>query len=318
METLSDSVHVVTGGAGFIGSHIVRALVARGETVRIVDDFSSGKHENLADIAPGRFELVEADIRNAGALSGPFRGAHYVYHQAAVPSVQQSIQDPVSTVTTNVNGSLNVLLAAREAGVKKVVCASSSAVYGDGPELPKHEGLLPSPLSPYAMSKAAGEMLTQIFAPLYGVEAIGLRYFNVFGPRQDPNSEYAAVIPKFITRMLDGKPPVIYGDGEQTRDFIYIDNVVEANLEAAKSNARGINVNAACGQHASLNQLVELLNEILGTQLEPEYAEARSGDIRDSQADIARAREAFGFDPAIDFKEGLRRTVEWHRKQRPR
>ncbi len=318
MKTLSDSVHVVTGGAGFIGSHIVRALVERGETVRIVDDFSSGKRENLADLAPGSFDLVEADIRNAEDLREPFRGAHYVYHQAALPSVQQSIADPVSTVETNVNGSLNVLLAAREAGVKKVVCASSSAIYGDGPELPKHEGLLPSPLSPYAMSKASGEMLTSIFAPLYGVEVIGLRYFNVFGPRQDPNSEYAAVVPKFITRMIDGSPPVIYGDGEQTRDFIYIDNIVNANLEAAKSDARGINVNAACGQHASLNQLVQLLNEILGTQFEPEYAEVRPGDIRDSQADITRAREAFGFNPAIDFKEGLRRTVEWHRAQRPR
>ena len=223
-----------------------------------------------------------------------------------------------STVTANVNGSLNVLLAARDAGVKKVVCASSSAIYGEGPELPKHEGLLPNPLSPYAMSKAAGEMLTQMFAPLYGLQAIGLRYFNVFGPRQDPHSEYSAVIPKFITRMLDGKPPLIYGDGRQTRDFIYIDNVVAANLVAAQSNAQGINVNAACGEHVDLNGLVELLNEIMGTHFKPEYAEARSGDIRDSQASIDRAREAFGFAPAIDFQEGLRRTVEWYRDQRTR
>ena len=312
---MSDTVHVVTGGAGFIGSHLVRTLVDRGECVRLIDDFSSGCRENLAEIDATAYEVFEVDIRDAKALEPAFRDATYVYHQAAVPSVPRSVDDPVTSITANVEGSLNVLLAARDAGAAKVVYASSSSVYGDTEELPKHEGLRPSPLSPYAVSKASAEMLGLIFPKLYGLETVGLRYFNVFGPRQDPNSQYAAVIPRFITRLLDGKPPIIYGDGEQTRDFTFVENVVEANLGAARSSASGISVNIACGDRISLNQLASRLNEILGTKLTPEYQDTRAGDVRDSQADIRRAREAFGFDPAVSFDEGLCRTAAWYQKQ---
>ena len=313
---MGEAIHLVTGGAGFIGSHIVRALVGRGEAVRIVDNFSTGKRENLEGIEASAFEVCEVDIRNADALEAAFSGARYVYHQAAVASVPSSIDDPVTSIKVGVDGTLNVLLAARDAGAKKVVYASSSAIYGNSDALPNHEDLRPNPLSPYAVGKATSEMLAQLFPSLYGLETVGLRYFNVFGPYQDPNSHYAAVIPKFITAMLDGNPPVIYGDGEQTRDFIFVDNVAEANITAAVSNASGISVNMACGDRLNLNQLVSALNECLGSELEPIYEDPRPGDIRDSQADVSRAKAAFGFDPQIDFHEGLRRTVEWYRKQR--
>ena len=314
---MQKAIDVVTGGAGFIGSHLTRALLARGAAVRVIDDFSNGKRENLRELQeshPDALEIHELDIRDAKRLAPIIDGARTVYHQAAVPSVQRSIEDPLNSCTANVEGSLNVLLAARDAGVRKVVYASSSSVYGDTEALPKHEGLPVNPMSPYAITKTAAEMLAKVFPDIYGLETVGLRYFNVFGPRQDPESQYAAVIPRFITRLLAGEPPIIYGDGEQTRDFTFIENVVSANLLAAESDAAGVSVNIACGDRYSLNQLARALNEILGTDLEPVYQEARKGDVRDSQADVSLAKKEIGFEPLVSFEDGLRRTVEWDRE----
>jgi nucleoside-diphosphate-sugar epimerase len=310
-------IDLVTGGAGFIGSHLTRALLARGGAVRVIDDFSNGKHENLRELRetyPEALEVHELDIRDARALTPLCEGVRTVFHQAAVPSVQRSIQDPLNSCTANVEGSLNVLLAARDAGARKVVYASSSSVYGDTDVLPKHEGLPVNPMSPYAITKAAAEMLGKVFPRIYGLATVGLRYFNVFGPYQDPESQYAAVIPRFITRLLAGEAPIIYGDGEQTRDFTFIDNVVSANLLAAESDAAGVSVNVACGDRFSLNQLVKILNEILGTDVDPIYEEARTGDVRDSQADVSLAREEIGFEPLVSFEDGLRRTADWYRE----
>ena len=311
-------IDVVTGGAGFIGSHLTRSLLAQGGAVRIVDDFSNGKRENLRELQeryPDALDVHEVDIRDAPRLAPLFEGARTVFHQAAVPSVQRSIEDPLNSCTANVEGSLKVLLAARDAGVRKVVYASSSSVYGDTDILPKHEALPVNPMSPYAISKTAAEMLAKVFPKIYGLETVGLRYFNVFGPYQDPESQYAAVIPRFITRMLAGKSPIIYGDGEQTRDFTFIENVVSANLLAAESAAAGVSVNVACGDRFSLNELVRILNDILGTNLDPSYEEVRTGDVRDSQADVSLAREEIGFEPLVGFEEGLRRTAVWYREQ---
>ncbi len=309
-------IDVVTGGAGFIGSHLTRALLARGDSVRVIDDFSNGKRENLRELEksyPDALEVHEVDIRDDKRLAPLFEGVRSVFHQAAVPSVQRSIEDPLNSCTANVEGSLKVLLAARDAGVSKVVYASSSSVYGDTEVLPKHEGLPVNPMSPYAITKTAAEMLAKIFPKIYGLETVGLRYFNVFGPYQDPESQYAAVIPRFITRLLAGKPPIIYGDGEQTRDFTFIENVVSANLLAAESDAAGVSVNVACGDRFSLNQLAKILNDILGTDLAPIYEEARKGDVRDSQADVSLAKKEIGFEPLVSFEEGLRRTAAWYR-----
>jgi UDP-glucose 4-epimerase len=318
---VAEDLDVVTGGAGFIGSHLARALLARGGRVRVIDDFSSGKRENLSQPSRefgDRLEVCEHDIRELEPLRRLFAGARVVYHQAAVTSVGRSVADPANTNAANVGGSLNVLLAARDAGARKVVYASSSSVYGDTEVLPKHERLRPHPLSPYAISKLAGELYAETFGRIFGVPTFGLRYFNVFGPRQDPNSEYAAVIPRFITRLLDGEPPVIFGDGEQTRDFTYIENVVSANLLAAESPARDIAANIGCGDRFSLKQLAGVLGEILGTAVEPVYQAPRPGDVRDSQADISLARESIGYAPQVDFREGLRRTAAWFREQRER
>lgn len=311
-------IDIVTGGAGFIGSHLARAILTRGDAVRVIDDFTNGKRENLRELQtnyPDALEIHELDIRDAARLAPLFEGVRSVFHQAAIPSVQRSIQDPLNSVTANVEGSLNVLMAARDAGVKKVVYASSSSIYGDTPTLPKHEGLPVNPMSPYAITKTAAEMFGKIFPGIYGLETVGLRYFNVFGPRQDPESQYAAVIPRFITNLLAGKPPIIYGDGEQTRDFTFIDNVISANLLAAESDAAGVSVNVACGDRFSLNQLARALNGILGTNLDPVYEEARPGDVRDSQADVSAAKEQIGFEPLVSFEEGLRRTATWYRDQ---
>lgn len=306
------AVYLVTGGAGFIGSNIVRELLARGENVRVLDNYATGRRENLADLqAP--FHLFEADIRDGQSIRPAFEGVDYVLHQAALPSVPRSVKDPVTSTEVNVNGTLNVLLAARDAGVKRVVLASSSSVYGANPELPKRESMRPLPISPYAASKLADEALAAAFTHVYGLETVCLRYFNVFGPRQDPTSQYAAVIPLFIRAMAKGERPTIFGDGEQSRDFTYVANVVDANLKAATATGgSGGAYNIACGQAATLNQLVEDLNELLGTSIEPIYAEERAGDVKHSLADITAAHQAFGYSPLVHFHEGLAKAVEWY------
>ncbi|HEY3397737.1 MAG TPA: SDR family oxidoreductase [Armatimonadota bacterium] len=307
--------YLITGGAGFIGSNLAEELVRRGESVRVLDSFATGRRENLAELE-GRLELVEADLRDPAAIAPAFAGVDYVLHLGAVPSVPRSVADPVTTTSANVNGTLNMLLAARDAGVRRVVFASSSSVYGSDPTLPKRETARPQPISPYAASKLAGEAYCAAFTHCYGLETVALRYFNVFGPRQDPHSQYAAVIPAFVTALLAGRRPVIFGDGEQSRDFSFVANVVHANLCAVRATGgAGAAFNIACGERCTLNELVTLLNECLGTDLEPEYAPARVGDARHSLADLTAAREVLGYEPQVSFLEGLRRTVEWYRSR---
>ena len=307
---------VVTGGAGFIGSHICRGLLARGRRVRIIDNLSTGREENLQDLY-GRFgdscEFVHQDICDESALTKLLEGAQDVFHHAALPSVQRSVEDPLTSDKVNVCGTLTVLLAARKSCVRKVVYASSSSLYGDSLVLPKHERMMPRLLSPYAISKYAGELYCRVFTELYGLPTLALRYFNVFGPFQNPESEYAAVIPRFVARMLEGEQPIIYGDGKQSRDFTYVENVVEANLRAAESESQGLCLNVACGARHSLNQIVQMLNDLLGTRLDPRYESARVGDVSHSEADISLAQQIIGYVPSVGFKEGLKRTVEWYR-----
>ncbi|HHV77980.1 MAG TPA: SDR family oxidoreductase [Syntrophothermus lipocalidus] len=308
-------LYLVTGGAGFIGSHLVEELIKRGERVRVIDNLSTGRKENIEPFL-SEIEFIEGDIRDLGLVRKVMVGVDYVLHQAAVPSVPRSVRDPLATNSANVDGTLNVLIAARDAGVKRVVYASSSSVYGDTPVLPKHEGMKPEPRSPYAVSKLAGEFYCQVFYHVYGLETVALRYFNVFGPRQDPKSEYAAVVPKFITALLHGEPPVIFGDGEQSRDFTYVSNVVEANLLAAKAEqVAGEVFNIACGERITINELARLLIEIIGVScyLQPKYAPPRPGDVRHSLADVSKARELLGYKVKVDIREGLERTVEWYR-----
>jgi UDP-N-acetylglucosamine/UDP-N-acetyl-alpha-D-glucosaminouronate 4-epimerase len=305
--------YLVTGGAGFIGSHIVRRLVEKGESVRIIDDFSTGKRENLFDVLE-RVDLIEGDIRNYRAAREAVDGVDVVLHQAALPSVPRSIKDPIATNEVNVTGTLNILQSARDARVQKVVIASSSSVYGDTPQLPKHERLVPNPLSPYAVSKLSGESYCRVFAQLYGLQTVALRYFNVFGPRQDPNSQYSAVIPKFISAMLKGQRPVIFGDGEQSRDFTYIDNVVTGNILAATMDFQGgLAMNCASHGRTTLNQLVGLINEIIGKDLKPVYGDPRPGDIKHSFADIELFSKHTGYTPIVGMREGLKRTVDFYR-----
>lgn len=305
---------LVTGGAGFIGSHIAEALVRRGDRVRVLDNFSSGRRENLAPFAK-KIELVEGDLRDRECVRRAVTGCDYVIHQAAVPSVPRSVADPLTSHEANATGTLHLLLAARDAGVKRVVSASSSSVYGESPELPKREEMLPRPLSPYAATKIMLEYYQGMFHSLYGLEAVSLRYFNVFGPRQDPTSQYAAVVPIFITRLLAGEPPTIYGDGEQTRDFTYVDNVVEANLLALTApHAAGQVFNIACGDSTTVNRLFSEIARLLGSALSPIYAPPRPGDIRDSLADTTRARELLGWRPQVDLVEGLSRTIRSFRR----
>ncbi len=304
---------LVTGGAGFIGSNLVENLLKQNHQVRVLDNFATGKRENLAAFA-GKVELVEGDITQYHTVREAVDGVEVVLHQAALPSVPRSVRDPLSSDQVNVHGTLNVLYAAKDAKVKRVVYASSSSVYGDTPELPKHEQMTPNPLSPYAVSKLAAEHYCKVFAHVYGLHTVALRYFNVFGPRQDPASQYSAVIPKFIRAMLKGDRPTIFGDGEQTRDFTFVANVVDANLRAATADCKpGLAMNCACHDRTSLNQLVTELNSILGSSLDPVYQQPRVGDVKHSFAAIERAQKELGYNPVVDFKAGLVRTVEWYR-----
>ncbi len=304
------ALFLVTGGAGFIGSNLARAIVAGGDRVRVLDTFLTGRRENLADVPD--VETIEVDVRDLEGLKAAMVGVDRVFHQAAVPSVARSLRDPVASNESNVSGTLNVLLAARELGVRRVVCASSSSVYGDTPTLPKVETMAPSPLSPYAVTKLTGEYYGAVFHRLFGVEAVSLRYFNVFGPHQDPSSEYAAVIPKFIALMRRGERPMIHGDGSQSRDFTYVDNVIQANLLAADAHAVGGEVfNVACGQRYTLLDLIRRLNSVLGTSIEPEHGDPRPGDVKHSLADIAKARDRLSYEPLVSFEEGLERTIAW-------
>ncbi|GAB4572438.1 MAG: SDR family oxidoreductase [Anaerolineae bacterium] len=306
--------YLVTGGAGFIGSHIVEALVEAGETVRVIDNFATGRPENLAPFRD-RITFYELDITDRAALDEAFDGVDYVLHQAAIPSVPRSVDDPLGTHDANVTGTLNVLDAARKAGVRRVVYAASSSAYGEIAGEYKREDMNPSPLSPYAAAKLAGEHYCQAFFHVYGLETVALRYFNVFGPRQDPTSQYAAVIPLFVTAMLDGRPPTVYGDGLQSRDFTYVANVVRGNLLACKAPAAaaGQVINMACGDSISLLDLIAEINAILGTDIAPVHTAPRPGDIKHSKADITRARELLGYEPQVSFREGLARTVAFFR-----
>ncbi len=311
------ATYLVTGIAGFIGSAIARELLQRGERVRGLDNFSTGRHENIAEILD-RIEFRQIDLADATALGDVCRGVDYVLHQAAIPSVPRSIADPASTHRANIDGTLNLLLAAREAKVRRVVFASSSSIYGDTPTLPKHEDMLLNPISPYAVSKAAGEMYLQSFYRVYGLETVSLRYFNIFGPRQDPTSQYSGVLAIFIPRMLRNQPVTIYGDGEQTRDFTFIANAVDANLQAVAAPAEkvaGRAFNVATGRRFSLNETCAILKKLTGYALDPQYGPERAGDVKDSLADVTRAAKAFGYCPLVDFEEGLRQTVAWYRNE---
>jgi len=304
-------MYLVTGAAGFIGSHIAQTLVERGRRVRVFDNLSTGKPENLEGWQEGA-EVIRGDLRNADDVAEAVKGVRYVLHQAAVPSVPKSVEDPLGTNESNITGTLNLLLAAREEGVQRVVFASSSSVYGDLPSLPKRETDPTIPLSPYALQKLTGEHYMRQFHSLYGLETVCLRYFNVFGPRQDPESLYAAVIPRFITAVAEGGRPTIYGDGLQTRDFTYVQNVVEANLGALEApNAAGQVINVAAGVKTSLLDLLEVLSGIFDTEIDPVFEDERPGDIKHSVASNDRAGELLDFEIVVDLEQGLRRTVEW-------
>jgi nucleoside-diphosphate-sugar epimerase len=306
--------YLVTGAAGFIGRSIAAALIARGDTVRGVDNFITGKHENLVGLEA--MEFIEGDLADPAVCARACKGVEIVFHEAALASVPRSVEDPVSTNVCCVDATLNVLVAARAAGVRRVVYAGSSSAYGESPTLPKREDMLPEPISPYAVAKLAGEHYLRAFYRVYGLETVVLRYFNVFGPYQDPTSHYSGVLAIFCRRMLAGQQPTIYGDGEQSRDFTFIENVVKGNLLAAEAPAEkvaGQMMNMATGARITLNQVFSLLCEMTGYRGTPAYAEARAGDIRDSLADIGLARQLLGYEPSVDFREGLRRTVEWYR-----
>jgi UDP-glucose 4-epimerase len=311
-------MYLVTGGAGFIGSSIAARLLEQGARVRILDDFSSGRRSNLENL-PGTIEVVEGSIVDADVVRRCMQGVEVVFHEAAIPSVARSIEDPARSMLANVQGTTVVLEAARRAGVRRLVFAASSSAYGDAPTLPKVETMEPRPLSPYAISKATGEQLLRVFARLYPLETISLRYFNVFGPRQDPASQYAAVIPKFITAALRGEPATIYGDGGTTRDFCFIENVVQANLLAAQSPRRlsGEVVNIACGERTSLNELWTLVCEETGFRAAARHEPARAGDVRDSLADVGAAQKLLGYEPLVKLRAGLSRTVDALRSAAP-
>ena len=307
--------YLITGIGGFIGSSLARELVRRGELVRGVDNFSTGKRENLAQLSD-QIEFREADILDLDAMKLACAGVDYVLHQAAIPSVPKSVLDPIASNRANTDGTVNVLVAARDAKVKRVVYAASSSAYGDTPTLPKHEGMTPDPISPYAVAKLASEHYMTSFYRCYGLETVALRYFNIFGPWQDPSSPYSGVLAKFITQMLHGEQPTIFGDGEQSRDFTYIDNTVEANLlacQAPAEQAAGKVFNVATGRRVSLNETFKLLQPLTSYSGAPAYAEERGGDIKHSLADISLAEKHLGYKPKVNFEEGLRKTVEWYR-----
>jgi UDP-glucose 4-epimerase len=305
---------LVTGGAGFIGTNLVHALSDRGDEVRVLDNFSTGYRRNLESVDA---ELVEGDLRSYERVATAVNGIEVVFHQGALPSVPRSIQDPLTSSAVNVEGTLNVLLAARDAGVRRVIFASSSSVYGDAPGMPRHESQRPAPLAPYAVSKLAAEQYCMVANRVFGLETAALRYFNVFGEHQDPLSGYAAVIPKFIRLMLDGQRPTIFGDGETSRDFTHVENVVEANLAAAEMPAAaGRVMNIAVGSSHTLNDLVRALQRLLDSDVEPDYAPPRPGDVPESLADVSLARQLIGYEPSVSFEEGLERTIAWIADQR--
>lgn len=307
---------LVTGGAGFIGSNIAERLLQEGHSVRVMDDFSTGKRENISSFAKD-IELLEGDIRNFDLVKKAVNSVDVIFHEAALPSVPRSISDPISSNEVNVTGTLNLLFAAKENGVRRFVFASSSSVYGDTPTLPKREDMVPNPLSPYAVTKLTGEKYCKVFSNLYGIETVILRYFNVFGPKQDPNSQYSAVIPKFIKAMLNNESPTIFGDGEQSRDFTYIDNVVEGNILAGTvEKVKGGSVfNCACQGQVTLNELVNSLNNLMNKKINPVYQNERPGDIKHSFADINDITENLNFKPLVNFNTGLKKTIEWYNKQ---
>jgi nucleoside-diphosphate-sugar epimerase len=309
------SRYLVTGAAGFIGSNLVEALIEKGEEVVGVDNFITGKRHNVEPFAH-RMRFVEGDVRSLETCREVCEGVDFVLHQAALGSVPRSVEDPVTSNDHNVNGTLNMMVAARDAKVKRFVFAASSSAYGDTDVLPKVETMPPRPLSPYAVTKYIGELYGKVFWNIYGLPTIGLRYFNVFGKRQDPEGAYAAAIPKFLKKILNGEPPMIFGDGEQTRDFTYIDNVIQANLRAcaAGESAFGQTMNIGAGGRISLNKLTFKMLELLGSDLKPIYGETRTGDVRDSQADISMARGLIGYDPKVDALEGLSRAIDWYRE----
>jgi nucleoside-diphosphate-sugar epimerase len=306
--------YLVTGGAGFIGSHLTEELVRRGHFVRVVDNLVTGKRRNLDHVSG--VEFVEGDLADPGIAERAAKGMDYVLHQAAIPSVPRSVRDPVASNRANVDASLNILVAARDARVKRLVYAGSSSAYGDTPTLPKREDMPTNPLSPYALQKLMAELYCQMFTRLYGLETVTIRYFNVFGPRQDPGSPYSGVISLFSTALLGGRRPIIYGDGEQTRDFTYVANVVDGVLRACEAaKAVGEVINVATGGRISLNELLRTMNRVVGTDLEALYDEPRAGDVRDSQADITKARALLGYMPSVGLEEGLKRTLEWCRAE---
>jgi nucleoside-diphosphate-sugar epimerase len=314
---------LVTGGAGFIGSHTVDRLLADGHHVRVLDNFATGRRENLLHVL-SEIELVEGDIRSYERVSNAVRGCEIVIHEAALPSVPRSVQEPLASNATNVTGTLNVVLASRDAGVKRVIYASSSSIYGASPELPKHEGVLPQPISPYAVAKLAGEGFCRSFWEVFALDTVALRYFNVFGPRQDPLSQY--VVPRFITALMNGGRARVYGDGEQSRDFTYVGDIVEANVLAMNAEGVGGRVfNIAAGRRTSLNDLLQTLERVTGRHVDPSYEELRPGDVPHSHADVSAAERELGFRPQISLEEGLRLTLDWfalrahaHRGQQPR
>jgi nucleoside-diphosphate-sugar epimerase len=304
--------YLVTGGAGFIGSHLAEELTRRGARVRVVDSLVTGKRRNLDHVSG--VEFLEGDLADLDVARRAVEGCAYVLHQAAIPSVPRSVEDPATSHRANVDATLNVLLAARDAGVTRVVYAGSSSAYGDTPTLPKREDMPASPLSPYALQKLVGEQYMQLFTRLYGLETVTIRYFNVFGPRQDPSSPYSGVISVFISALVDGRQPTIYGNGEQTRDFTYVANVVDGVLRACQApKASGEVINVATGGRVSLNELFQAVRDLTGSNVKPIYAEPRTGDVRDSQADITKARELLGYEPIVSFEDGLQRTLEWYR-----
>lgn len=308
---------LVTGGAGFIGSHLVDKLVQLGAKVKVLDDFSTGKRENIAHLLDGKLELIEGSLTDAETVRRAVEGVEVVFHQGALPSVARSVEDPLTTHQVNATGTLLLLLASRDAGVGRVVFASSSSIYGDTPTLPKREDMTPNPKSPYALSKLIGEHLCRLFWELYGLETVSLRYFNIFGPRQDPASQYAAVIPRFVTALLKGERPVIYGDGEQTRDFTFVENCIQANLLAAtKPNVAGEVFNVGAGVQTSVNDLFRLIRSLIGADdIEPIYAPPRPGDVRHSLAEITKAERLLGYKPVVSLEEGLKLTIDWFRNR---